>query len=154
MQYSKNVNYSLLENKDLSDTQSSLISRAKEALKHAYAPYSHFQVGAAVLLDNGEVITGSNQENIAFPSGLCAERVALFTAHHQYPDAKIKAIAVAATDNGKAVLNPIVPCSACIQVMSESISRGGESFEVILLGEKHILHIPDALDLTPFRFEG
>ena len=148
----KNIAYTALAEQDLTSAQAQLLNAAKEATTHAYAPYSNFQVGAAVLLDNGEVVTGSNQENAAFPSGLCAERVALFSAHHLYPEAKVKAIAVAATDHKKALKNPIMPCGACVQVMSESITRGGEPFEVLLQGEKNILHIPSALDLIPFRF--
>lgn len=152
-QESKQIPYKELQKSDLSPEQSQLIHLAKEATKSAYAPYSNFQVGAAVLLDNGEIITGSNQENAAYPSGLCAERVALFYAHHLYPKATVKALAIAATDKGKALVNPIMPCGACVQVMSESISRGGHTFEVLLQGESKTLHVPNALDLIPFRFE-
>lgn len=146
------IDYATLQLEDLSDAQQDLISQSQEALQSAYAPYSNFQVGAAVLLDNGVVVTGSNQENAAYPSGLCAERVALFAAHHQYPNASVKALAIAALDHGKELENPIVPCAACRQVMSESIHRGKQSFEVLLLGKAHILHIPDAQDLVPFHF--
>lgn len=152
-QESKQINYKELQKCDLTPEQNQLISFAKEALKSAYAPYSHFQVGAAVLLDNGEIVTGSNQENAAYPSGLCAERVALFSAHHLYPKAVVKALAIAATDKGKDVIEPIVPCAACRQVMVESIKRGNNSFEVLLQGSENILYIPDALDLVPFHFE-
>lgn len=152
-QESKQIDYNELQKSDLSPTQSQLIDLAKEATKSAYAPYSNFQVGAAVLLDNGEIVTGSNQENAAYPSGLCAERVALFYAHHLYPTASVTALAIAATDKGKALVNPIVPCGACIQVMSESISRGGHTFEILLHGETKTVLIPNALDLIPFRFE-
>lgn len=147
------INYTELQQEELTTQQSELLDKAKEATQNAYAPYSNFQVGAAVLLDNNEIVTGSNQENAAYPSGLCAERVALFAAHHLYPKASIKALAIAAKDHGKALAEPIVPCAACRQVMSESIKRGQTSFEILLQGTKHILVIPDALDLIPFHFE-
>lgn len=147
------IHYIELKSSDLSAQQSLLLDTAEEATKSAYAPYSNFQVGAAVLLDNGEIVTGSNQENAAYPSGLCAERVALFSAHHRYPKAKVVAIAIAAKNQGKALKNPIMPCGACVQVMSESITRGGQTFEVLLQGEERILHLPSALNLLPFRFE-
>ncbi|MDA3853470.1 MAG: cytidine deaminase [Bacteroidales bacterium] len=152
-QESKQINYKELQKRDLTPEQSQLIDLAKEAIKSAYTPYSNFQVGAAVLLDNGEIVTGSNQENAAYPSGLCAERVALFSAHHLYPTASVKALAIAATDKGKALVNPIMPCGACVQVMSESISRGKHTFEILLQGEAKTVLIPNALDLIPFRFE-
>lgn len=152
-QKSKHIQYKELTKGDLSAEQQELTTAAIEATQRAYAPYSNFRVGAAVLLDNGEVVTGSNQENAAYPSGLCAERVALFSAHHLYPQATIKALAIAAINKDKALVNPIMPCGACVQVMSESITRGGHPFEVLLHGESKTLLIPSALDLLPFRFE-
>lgn len=152
-QASKKIDFQELQKSDLSPEQSQLISLAEEATKSAYAPYSNFRVGAAVLLDNGEIVTGSNQENAAYPSGLCAERVALFSAHHLYPKASVKMLAIAATEKGKALANPIMPCGACVQVMSESITRGGQTFEVLLQGVAKTIVIPNALDLIPFRFE-
>lgn len=149
----KHINYKELQHKELNTAQVKLLQVAQKATKSAYAPYSNFHVGAAILLDNGEVVSGSNQENAAYPSGLCAERVAIFAAHHQYPNARIEALAIAATDHGKELTKPIVPCAACRQVMVESIKRGKSSFEVLLQGTDHILMIPDALDLIPFHFE-
>ena len=152
-QAAKKIEYKELQKEDLTPQQNLLLDAAKQAIQNAYAPYSHFQVGAAVLLDNGETVTGSNQENAAYPSGLCAERVALFSAHHLYPTAKVMALAIAASNDGEALANPIMPCGACVQVMSESVSRGGHTFEVLLQGETKTLLIPDALNLIPFRFE-
>lgn len=147
------INYNQVSNVDLSQIQGRLVDMAKEALTHAYAPYSNFSVGAAVLLDNGEIVTGSNQENAAYPSGLCAERVALFMAHHLYPEANVVSVAVAAHDHGIIVKEPIVPCSACRQVMAESIKRNGTGFEVLLVGGDFHYVIPDANDLIPFKFD-
>lgn len=149
----KHISYQSIANQDLSITQDELVKEAKTALKNAYAPYSNFQVGAAVLLDNGEVITGSNQENAAYPSGLCAERVALFYAQHKYPEAKVKALAIAAENKGEELLEPVMPCGACVQVMSETVKRSGETFEVLLIAKDHVLAVDDALNFIPFRFD-
>ncbi len=149
----KEMSFNELTNNDLSEKQNRLIQAAKQATENAYAPYSNFRVGAAVYLDNDTIVTGSNQENAAYPSGLCAERVALNSAHHQYPGAKVKALAVAAVDNGEVLSSPIMPCGACAQVISESVNRSGAPFEVLLVGKQHVLHIPNALYLMPFRFE-
>lgn len=148
-----NITYTELTKTELTETQRMLSDKSILALENAYAPYSNFWVGAAVLLDNGEIVTGSNQENAAYPSGLCAERVALFMAHHMFPSANVVSIAVAAKHNGALLESPIVPCSACRQVMSESIKRKGSGFEVILVGAKQHYVISDANDLIPFRFD-
>lgn len=138
---------------DLDNNHLQLIERAKEASAHAYAPYSDFKVGAAVLLDNGEIITGSNQENVAYPSGLCAERTALFYAHHLYPQAKLKCLVIVAFQEGDFIASPIMPCGACVQVFSESIKRTGDSFQVLLYGRDYSYLIDDAKDFIPFRFD-
>src|SRR5215469_2532590 len=98
---------------ELQTEEKKLIDCAKEACTHAYAPYSQFQVGAAILLANGEIVTGSNQENVAFPSGLCAERTALFYANSRYPEQAVKSLAVAAYTQGDFIDRPISPCGAC-----------------------------------------
>ena len=103
---------------DLSAKDYELMSRAIEAVERAYAPYSHFRVGAAILLENGLIIDGSNQENAAYPSGLCAERVVAFSAGSKYPDQKIVKIAVAANKTGTGIC-PVTPCGACRQVLLE-----------------------------------
>lgn len=112
-----------------------LLNQAIAARKNAYAPYSNFQVGAAVLLDNQEIITGSNQENAAYPSGLCAERVAIFYAGAKYPMAKILKMAISAARQ-KSVLNePIPPCGSCRQSIAEYESKQDSSIEIYFMGE-------------------
>ena len=98
---------------ELSAEEQQLVANAKSALKTAYAPYSGFLVGASVLLENGEIINGSNQENVAYPSGLCAERVALFYAGAKYPDVKVKTVAVSVLSKNFEVTDVISPCGAC-----------------------------------------
>ena len=103
-----------------------MLQHAQEAIEGSYAPYSEFRVGAAVLLENGEVIKGSNQENAAYPSGLCAERVAIFHAKSKYPDLKVKSIAITAASDNFITKSPITPCGACRQVIAETESRQNE----------------------------
>ena len=104
---------------ECTETEKKLIEAAKQATKNAYARYSNFKVGAALLLENGEVITGNNQENAAYPSGTCAERTAVFFANANYPDQTIIAIAVAAHHNGGFTKDVVTPCGACRQVLWE-----------------------------------
>ena len=105
---------------ELDPTDRSLVDAAREATFRAYSPYSHFSVGAAILLDNGETVTGSNQENAAYPSSLCAERTAAYYAHSRYPDAKFMTIAIAAREtSGNEIKTPISPCGACRQALLE-----------------------------------
>jgi cytidine deaminase len=129
-----------------------LMQAAGEAMKKAYAPYSGFKVGAAVQLDDEQIILGSNQENAAYPSGLCAERVALFAAASQFPEKKIRAIAIIA-ENKKGETTPVTPCGSCRQVMLEYEIRQGQPVEIFLHGPDHtILHFSSAGDLLPFGF--
>ena len=130
-----------------------LIQAAKEAAKNAYAPYSNFKVGAAVLLDNGKIIIGNNQENAAYPSGLCAERVAVFAASSQYPDAVIKAVAITAVSDSFEINTPISPCGACRQVLTEYEFKSGEDIKLILTGHVgKVLVINNVKTLLPFTF--
>jgi cytidine deaminase len=129
-----------------------LALKAIEAQQTSYSPYSNFAVGAAVLLENGEVVQGSNQENGAFPSGLCAERVALFYAGSKFPGVKVLAIAIAANFKGKGTSEPISPCGACRQVMLETRNNAQHPMAVIMVGEKRTLVIDDSLQLLPFSF--
>lgn len=129
-----------------------LITSAKEQTEKAYAPYSNFYVGAAVLLNNGEVFSGSNQENAAYPSGLCAERTVLFYANAQRPDIAVKAIAVAAYTNGSYLEMPISPCGACRQVLLESETRHHQKMEVLLYGKEFVYVFESAASLLPFCF--
>ncbi len=137
---------------ELPEAYQQLIERAKAQTAQAYAPYSQFQVGAAVLLDNGETIGGTNQENAAYPSGLCAERVAMFSANSQYPNVGVKAIAIAAYTNGSFLPMPIAPCGSCRQVLLETENRYGKSIDVILYGEKEIYLLKKVANLLPVSF--
>ncbi|MBN2698306.1 MAG: cytidine deaminase [Bacteroidales bacterium] len=137
---------------ELSSRQQVLIMKAIEAAGRAYAPYSGFRVGAAVQLANGEIITGNNQENAAYPSGLCAERVALFYAGANYPGEKIIAIAITATEHGKPLEMPVSPCGGCRQVMLETELRHNHPVEVILHGAKKTRVLKSAADLLPLPF--
>jgi len=129
-----------------------LLSSAREAGKKAYAAYSGFKVGAAILLENGIIITGNNQENAAFPSGLCAERVALFYAGANYPGIAIKAVAVSNSDNEGAVSEMIKPCGACLQVLSEYEDLAGSPIRITLDGRNTVNILEGVENLLPFRF--
>jgi cytidine deaminase len=137
---------------DMSQEQRALILAARDSTKDAYAPYSSFNVGAAVLLENGKIIKGSNQENAAYPSGLCAERVALFYAGAEYPDVKVKAIAIAAMQEGKFLEEPVSPCGGCRQVLHETEVRHHRSIEIILYGSQKIWVVRQGSDLLPLPF--
>lgn len=151
----KDINISYKEYNSASDLPHNyrkLLEKAIEATKSSYAPYSGFNVGAAVLMGNGEIVTGSNQENAASPSGLCAERVALFAAHHNYPSSQVKAIAVIGSQNGKLTSTLTYPCAACIQVMVESQKRAGAPIAVIV-GSDGKIQVMESIDaLLPFSF--
>jgi cytidine deaminase len=138
---------------ELPGTGQQLISLAKEASQKAWAPYSKFRVGAALELENGEMITGNNQENIAYPSGLCAERVALFYAGSQYPGVAVKKIAIAAFAEGKYTAQPVFPCGDCRQVLLEQEHRAGQDVMVIMYGEEEIKLVKSAADLLPLPFD-
>lgn len=138
---------------EMSSEERALVQHAREATENAYAPYSHFQVGAAVLLENGEVVTGSNQENGAYPSGICAERTALFYAGAKYPNVAVKTIAIAAQTGGKFCAQSIYPCGACRQVMLESEMRGDRPLRVIMAGEDEVEVLHSAHDLLPLSFD-
>jgi cytidine deaminase len=130
-----------------------LVHKAKDATNHAYAPYSKFHVGAAVLLADGTVVTGTNQENAAYPSGMCAERVALYAAISNHPDALITKIAVVAKRKAHKELSPATSCGPCRQVMLEFELRQGKPFEVVMLTqEMKWIKSPSAKALLPFCF--
>ena len=138
---------------ELQPTQKNLVLKAIEAAKDAYAPYSNFNVGASVLLENGEILTGNNQENAAYPSGLCAERVALFYAGSRFPGVKVIALAIAAIAEGEPVRLPVSPCGSCRQVMHETEIRYNHPVEIILHGNEKIRIIKRAADLLPLPFK-
>ena len=137
----------------LPDTDRSLMQEAIKASKDAYAPYSGFHVGAAVLLGNGIIVNGNNQENAAYPSGLCAERVALFSAGAHYPHTAIKAIAIAAYSSHKDGSQPVSPCGDCRQVMAEYEHRYGHHIRLIMEAENGSFVVsPSVKQLLPFMF--
>ena len=139
---------------ELSAQEQQLVANAKAAFKTAYAPYSGFLVGASVLLENGEVINGSNQENIAYPSGLCAERVALFYAGAKFPDVKINTVAISVLSKNFEVKDVISPCGACRQVMAEYEDKQHRPIKVILHSPKDEVLIANKVeDLLPFMFK-
>ncbi len=137
---------------DLNKIDQKLINSAKESIKTAYAPYSGFMVGASVLLDNNEIINGSNQENSAFPSGICAERVALFYASSRYPNIKINTIAISAIAQDFDVNEIVAPCGACRQVMAEYQQKQSSIIRVILNVNNDVLIIDKVDDLLPLMF--
>jgi cytidine deaminase len=139
---------------ELSAQEQQLVANAKAAFKTAYAPYSGFLVGASVLLENGEVINGSNQENVAYPSGLCAERVALFYAGAKFPDVKINTVAISVLSKNFEVKDVISPCGACRQVMAEYEDKQHKPIKVILHSPTDEVLIANKVeDLLPFMFK-
>ncbi len=138
---------------ELLTDEESLMSYAVKAREDAYAPYSNFNVGAAILLENGEIVIGSNQENAAYPSGLCAERVAVFYAGAKYPGVAIKKIAVtAASENGK-VETPVPPCGSCRQSLLEYENQQKEPIVLILMGENgKVMRCTSISDILPLAF--
>jgi cytidine deaminase len=139
---------------ELSVQEQKLVANARSAFKTAYAPYSGFLVGASILLENGEIINGSNQENVAYPSGLCAERVALFYAGARYPDVKINTIAISVLSKNFEVTDVISPCGACRQVMAEYEDKQEQAIKVILHSPTDKVLIADTVEsLLPFMFK-
>lgn len=129
-----------------------LVEKAKAMTQNAYCPYSHFHVGAAALLENGQMVAGSNQENAAYPSGLCAERTALFAANANYPHTPVVALAIACYANGHFSKNIISPCGACRQVMLETEHRFAKPMKIVLYGEDMCYIFDSAADLLPLNF--
>ncbi|NCB68387.1 MAG: cytidine deaminase [Bacteroidia bacterium] len=142
----------VLNHNELSAEEAKLIEKAREQVSKSYAPYSKFSVGAAVLLENGEVFAGSNQENSAYPSGLCAERVAMFYANAQYPDVAVKSLAITAFSNGEFVQEPITPCGSCRQVLIETENRFEKEITVFLDGKTHLFRLENVKELLPLAF--
>lgn len=138
---------------ELSGTDEYLINKAKEAAEKAYAPYSGFHVGAALLLDDNTMITGNNQENAAYPSGMCAERVALFTAMSQQPGQSIKTLAIAAYNSTGFTSLPVSPCGSCRQVLLEYEKRQNTPIRILLYGVENIYLVPSSASLLPLCFD-
>lgn len=138
---------------ELSNEDKELINAAKESTKNSYVPYSHFAVGAAARLANGTIVQGSNQENAAYPSGLCAERTTLFYANSQYPNQAVETLAVAAFNKGDFLESPISPCGGCRQVMLETQNRFKKPMRILLYGKKEIYELNSVGDLLPLSFD-
>ena len=131
-----------------------LMNKAFDAKKTAYAPYSKFRVGAALLLENGKIITGNNQENAAYPSGICAERVAIWKAASDFPNKKILALAITASSSAQITKEPVAPCGACRQTLSEYELKQTDKIEVYFMGEVgSIIKTDSVLDLLPIAFD-
>ena len=147
--------FSVFENlQELPSSVQDLMEQAIEIRKKAYAPYSKFRVGAAILLDNGKIVLGSNQENAAYPSGLCAERVAIFQVGAIYPDAKIVRMAITAASDTNQTSAPIPPCGACRQSIAEYEFKQEEPIEIYFMGEIGAIYKSDSLkNLLPFSFD-
>ena len=146
------INYDFVSESELSAEDQELVTRAKEATKNSYANYSHFYVGAALRLENGEIIIGANQENAAFPSGLCAERTAVFAAQAQHPEQPIKTLAIAARNANGFVKEPISRCGPCRQVILEVEDRYKQPVRILLYGTDGVYVIDSVKDLLPFCF--
>ena len=138
---------------ELSEQYRQLIDEAKRVTGDAYAPSSKFHVGAAVLLENGEIVSGTNQENAAYPSGLCAERVTMFYANSRYPNVAPKALAIATFADGDFLDEPITPCGACRQVLLETEVRYGVDMDVLLYGKRGIYKLSSVKALLPLSFD-
>ena len=130
-----------------------LAHAAIEGMQGSYAPYSHFNVGAAVRMTNGQIVRGANQENAAFPSGICAERTAMFAASAKYPDKEMVSIALAGGVYGRITDEPATPCGACRQVMAQYQTRAGKPMSVIMVGGKRIWKFEKVDDILPLIFD-
>lgn len=137
---------------ELDGTQRQLVNAAREATARSYSPYSRFAVGAAALLANGVTVTGSNQENAAYPSGTCAERTTLFYANSQYPDQPVRMLAIAARNEAGFTDTPVTPCGACRQVLLETEQRFGLPIQILLCGKKAVYVIEGVKNLLPLSF--
>jgi len=138
---------------ELTEEEAMLVMEARRISEKAYSPYSGFCVGAAVRLANGQIIAGNNQENAAYPSGLCAERVAMFAASARFPGIAFKSIAITAKSKNFVVNQPVSPCGACRQVMAEYEKLGNKAFKVILKGESgNIIVLNNSSALMPMAF--
>ncbi len=139
---------------EVPDDIQSLMKQAVNARKKAYAPYSQFNVGAAILLENGEIITGSNQENASYPSGLCAERTAIYYAGAQYPDVKMLKMAITATSQNNPTTSPIPPCGACRQAIAEYEVKQETPIEIYFMGETgKVIKSNSLANLLPLVFD-
>ena len=151
-EHSIKTNFLSCDWKELPEKEQTLVQLAKQMTQHSYSPYSKFSVGAALLLKDGTIVKGSNQENAAYPSGLCAERTALFAANANHPNTAVEALAIACYTQGHFSKDVISPCGACRQVMLETEHRFGKPMKVILYGEEMCYIFDSAADLLPLNF--
>lgn len=147
-----NIQYHIAQFEELCKDDQELVIKAKDATKNSYANYSHFHVGAACRLEKGKIIIGANQENAAFPSGLCAERTAIFAAQANYPEQSITTLAIAARNQQGFLKAPISPCGACRQVILEIEDRYKRPIRILLYGTTGIYVFDSIKDLMPFYF--
>ena len=139
---------------ELSNTVKDLMHKAIEVKNTAYAPYSKFKVGAALLLEDGTIVTGNNQENAAYPSGICAERVAVWKASSDFPNHKILKLAISASSSSQLTKEPVAPCGACRQTLSEYELKQKDKIEVYFMGEVgKVIKTDSLLDLLPIAFD-
>lgn len=149
-----NINYTEYDSPDqMSAEDQELVQAANQAREGSYSPYSRFQVGAALRLANGVIVKGANQENAAYPSGLCAERTAMFWASANYPDVPFDTLAIAGADNGVLCDSPASPCGACRQVMAEYQKKYCRPLKTIWVGAKRIRKFQKVDDILPFIFD-
>ncbi len=138
---------------DLGEQDRILLEQAMESGKDAYAPYSQYYVGAAVRLSNGSIVKGNNQENVAYPSGLCAERVALFAASALYPGVPVTALAIAGHAKNFLITDPVTPCGACRQVIAEYEKLYEQPVRLVMMGEKSKIWVAESIGhLLPLMF--
>ena len=148
------ISFTLATLSELSNNEKELIIQSKEAYSNAYAPYSGFLVGASVLLDNGKIINGSNQENVAYPSGLCAERVVLIYVGSRYPEHKIKKIAISVDSTEFEIDDVVSPCGACRQVIAEYQQKQEKNIKILLHSPDDRVLIAESIeDLLPIMFK-
>ena len=148
------IQYTEYTTDELSQEFPSLVSQSVVAQNSSYSPYSNFSVGAAILLENKSVVLGSNQENAAYPSGMCAERVAIWKASSSFPNKKVKKIAIAAISSNKKLDRPVGPCGACRQTLFEYEVKQGKDVEVIFMGEVgSVIKTNSIASLLPFSFD-
>ena len=157
MALKKKIGFDILIHESFQDLKSSdkmLLERSVEARNNAYAPYSNFQVGAALELENGEIVTGNNQENASYPSGLCAERVAVFYAGAKFPNIAIKTLAISVISKNIEVLEPAAPCGNCRQSLFEYEYRQKSPIRILMMGAKgKVVECPSIADILPLGFD-
>lgn len=148
------ITYREYESGNLPEEYKVLIDSALKAAEKAYAPYSHFKVGVAARLKNGQMVYGSNQENAAYPSGLCAERVAMFYIQSEFPGMPVDTLVLTAVYNNEQTEEPVYPCGACRQVILEHEQSLGSKVKILFAGKKRVVEVSSASDIMPFFFSG